>query len=304
MIINRPDPTVFEKLSTQYLAQSINLIYEKDRDLDYVDDEDRLNHWEYHQGLLGNSLILLFLSLENYLKAELCRITPMLLIADDPKNWGGLGNDKDFRGFYLYSFDSLLMLHIQINSTEIDARVISDLKELQDKRNTITHGILSDTITPQYVLRTFYGVAKNIFVSKDWSSRLREHIVKEPLFGIYDSNIELASLTYYVDFLVRYLGPKNTGEILGANLEARWYCCPSCHHWLNREDDSGDSKYAVLEPNEPLSTNVFCVVCGRNYAVIRQDCNQYGCPGNVIYNRDDTLLCLTCFEDQVREDEN
>lgn len=47
----------------------------------------------------------------------------------------------------------------------------------------------------------------------------------------------------------------------------------------------------ILFPNKPTSTNLYCVVCDQNYKVIRSNCVNEDCKGNVI-SEDET--CLTC----------
>jgi hypothetical protein len=92
MIVNKPKPKYFERQSVQYLIQSIDLRSSNDhKDEDIKDyDVDKAEYWKYHQGILNNSLTLLFLSLENLIKKEICQISPLMLLADEPKNGAGV----------------------------------------------------------------------------------------------------------------------------------------------------------------------------------------------------------------------
>lgn len=77
MIKNIQKSGDFTTLSVQYLAQSIDLILNTELAFgDYVLNSEDITdeRWEYHQGTLGNSLIMLFLSIENYLKSEICKV--------------------------------------------------------------------------------------------------------------------------------------------------------------------------------------------------------------------------------------
>lgn len=211
MIVNRPNPIAFEKQSIQYLVQALDLIYEKERnELQILDEDEIPDYWDYHQGILNNSLVLLFLSLENHLKTKLCEISPLLLIADEPKKWGSLHQDKNYQELFLHSFDDLLILYVEMKLGSLDPQVTSNLSDLRDKRNKITHGFLSEKITLQYILDTFYIIAKHIFGARVWWDKLKSYLFNEPLFGSFDENIEKASLTFYVDFFMKYLQTKNS----------------------------------------------------------------------------------------------
>lgn len=74
------------------------------------------------------------------------------------------------------------------------------------------------------------------------------------------------------------------------NKRQRRYLCPNC-----RENSMDfQANLAQLRPNTPVSTNVYCISCRENYAVIRQPCSEENCRGNVIEEVDGQ--CLTCGE--------
>lgn len=87
MLRNIPEPEDFALLSVQYLAQAIDHILNTEKnfgDFTLSDTEYTDEPWEHHQGILGNSLIMLFLSIENYLKSEISKVSPLLLISNEP----------------------------------------------------------------------------------------------------------------------------------------------------------------------------------------------------------------------------
>lgn len=296
MITNRPSPEDFEKQSIQYLIQSLDLIIKNSEGEEFVDmvEVEIDDYWKYHQGILNNSLTLLFLSLENYLKKEICTVSPMLLVAGEPKKWAKKNSDRKFSELFIHPFDDLLVLYTELGLGNITEQTASKLEEFRLKRNQITHGVLEEHITPEYILESFYIFMAHIWGHRQWWDQLKKHIYNEPLFGIYDTDHEKASVTTYIDFLVSYLGKSKTGEILGVDLKQRNYFCPSCHYWLNHEYEVTDSKYAVLKPNSSSSTNLYCVICDSNYTVFRKKCEEEGCKGNVIGEG----YCLTCFAEQ------
>lgn len=298
MIVNRPKPNIFEKQSVQYLIQAVNLIYEKERDLDLISEGmeiERAEFWNYHQGILANALTLLFQSLENYLKHKISSVSPFLLIAAEPKNWGSSKKNIDYNNLFMHSYDDLLVLYLELELGSINEQTATKLQELKTERNLITHGVLNAPLTTEHVMQIFYEITLYIWGPKTWWLQLKNHIFNEPLFGLYDSDVEKAYLNLYVDFFVRYFGLKRTGEMFGVDFKQRRYFCPYCNHWLNKDVDVGDAKYAVLIPNRPKSTNIYCVVCDQNYTVMRRNCSTAECKGNVI---SDDGRCLSCFNGQ------
>ncbi|MBY3790495.1 hypothetical protein HPQ32_19235 [Photobacterium carnosum] len=76
MIDNLPDPNEFKNLSIQYVAQSIDHIFKTELAINPpvivtgFGDSDFEEEWEARQGVLGNSLIMLFLCIENFLSMK------------------------------------------------------------------------------------------------------------------------------------------------------------------------------------------------------------------------------------------
>lgn len=299
MIIDKPTPHDFEKQSIQYLVQSIDLIYKNEEGLEYFDDYDvtKRKYWKYHKGILNNSLTLLFLSFENFLKKEICNVSPLLLLADSPKKWGDKKNIA-FNSLFIHQFDDLLALYQELGLGSLTGAAITKISDLKLKRNQITHGVVKDTITPKYILEVLYTIVIHVWGKGVFWNQLKTHIFNEPLFGLYDTDQEKSRISLYMDFFISYLEKKKTGEMLGVNLKQRNYYCPYCHYWLNYEAGNWESNYGILQPNSPKSTNLFCVVCGNNYRVSREKCSDTKCSGNVISEKG---VCLTCFLDQDDE---
>lgn len=81
-------------------------------------------------------------------------------------------------------------------------------------------------------------------------------------------------------------------------LIGRAYFCPECKRTKEKEGDYLGSKWAFLEPNRPNSTIIHCVNCNAQFNVIRKDCIENDCNGNVLHDYDGRLTCLACFNYQ------
>lgn len=308
MITNQPESRDFEKQSIQYLTQALDLIiskaYKKEglrhfplSEADHFEVSEA-DHWKFHQGILNTSLTLIFLSLENYLKMEICKISPFLLLADEPKKWNKSQKDKEYSLLYIHQFDDLLVLYRELGLGQIDEKTAQELEKLRKKRNLITHGINQKPTTPKEVLETFHTFVLHIWGPVIWWNQLKSYVHSDPMANATGSNYERGSVSKYIDLLVSYLGKPKTGKILGISLQGRFYHCPTC--WRGEDDDSSGlaASYAILSPNEPQSTNLYCVICDKDYEVKRRDCQK--CDGTVFgpmpdLRQEEDGCCFTCL---------
>jgi len=259
---------------------------------------DLEEEWENRQGILGNSLIMLFLAIENFLKFEICKIDSLLLLAGEPSKWGAFGDDKDFEELYIHQFDDLLVIHQEVGSKPIDADTKTKLEELRRKRNKYTHGLHREILDPSYIVES-----QAIFLiglwGPEWLEEFRSVMLTEPLYGLSNDEEEHMQLLHYYKFFEKYLTKKCFRALIGMPEDGRLYKCPYCS---NNAIESGlivEANYSRLEPNKPDSTELKCWVCNYHVEIRRDDCIKEDCPGNVIFPEDSyyehvSNSCLTC----------
>lgn len=220
MITDKPTPDIFEKQCITFLLQSLNNIldcpftnpvYEEYCDNIDVDEED---YWRYHQGILQNTIVLLFLSLENYLKMKICEVSSLLLIDSPPREWKSLNTDKRFDTMYIKQFDDLIILYVELGLGIVNTTSIQKLIDLKEMRNQIMHGIVKQELTPNYYFEILYDFLTNLWNDSTWWIKVKEHLYNEPLFGDYDTDFEKSSVIKYVDLLVKYIGLKKQEKFL------------------------------------------------------------------------------------------
>ena len=301
MIKNKPNPEEFKNLSIQYLAQSIDHLLKTEVALAIHGDwetNELEEEWESRQGILGNSLIMLFLAIENFLKYEICKVDSLLLLAGEPSKWGSFGDDKDFEELYIHQFDDLLVIHQEVGSKPIDADVKTKLEELRKKRNKYTHGLHREILEPSYIVES-----QAIFLTglwgQEWLQDFKSVMLTEPLYGLSSDEEEHMQLLNYYKFFEKYLTSKEFRKLIGMPEDGRRYKCPYCS---NNAIESGlivEANYSRLEPNEPESTEIKCWACSGYAEIQRKDCTEEDCPGNVIFPENSyyehvTDSCLTC----------
>lgn len=307
MIKNKPNPEEFKTLSIQYLAQSIDLLLKTEIALATHGDwetNELEEEWEDRQGILGNSLIMLFLAIENFLKYEICKVNPLLLIAGEPSKWGALGSDKDFEELYIHQFDDLLVIHQEIGSTPIETDIKATLDELRVKRNKYTHGLHREKLAPSYIVN-----AQTVFLAglwgHEWLKDFKSVMLAEPLYGLSSEEEENMQLLSYYKFFEKYLSNNKFKELIGMPIDGRRYMCPYCSNNAIESGISAEPNYARLEPNKPESVEIKCWLCCSHAEVQRTDCTHGECRGNVIYPEDNyhehvSNCCLTCGSVQNR----
>ncbi len=103
-----------------------------------------------------------------------------------------------------------------------------------------------------------------------------------------------AQLAWELFIVFSLLKPAQVKKFFGIDKKQRIYICPKC------KNESSDFKmieprYAVLRPNTPESTYLYCFVCRDSHPVTRDDCEDSECKGNVI--SDEYGDCCTCGVD-------
>lgn len=313
MFKNLPVYSDFEQSAKEYLVQAFNLVYEIYNQIESsaVDEQEITDTWKYHQGTLRTSLTLIHQAIELFMKAEVCKTSPFMLLESKPSDWPTLPGSsiKDFTEVFTLGAESLLHVYCALNS-RIDHEFVNFINEIRIKRNKIMHGVAKEKIDHKYIIEAILK-AFSYFLGKDqWWLTIRELTLNHPLFGFIEHEYETAQMSRKFNFVETVLGKGRLINYLTQNLKSRRYFCPFCKH--DAEHDIGEGfeyKLAFLTPNKPDSTNLLCLSCRRNIKSERIDCKSLDCKGNVIFKTDEYFYnevsenCLTCFKNQNIEDE-
>ena len=281
--------------------------------------------WQYNEIVLKTSVILTHQGIEALLKSKISEKTPLLLIEQKKANWKTLPNSDDceFSDLYTIAGEELLRTFFAtVNPADYSTELVDHIEEVRILRNKLVHGIGHDPLSPEVVLKlilksftllrgqdSFWLALQNKFYDHP------AHIVGEPTF-VFDE----VEQHIHLDYLEALLGTGELNHHFTQNLKARRYYCPDCtgSDGISVSGDGQvapypDTRYAFLKPNEPGSTNVYCLVCHQNFEIERLDCNKEGCKGNVLFLNTEEQefdeetgevfgeafrICLTCDETQ------
>ncbi len=315
MIINAPAKSDFEKVAKENLTQAFNLLFKVydnyiDHDDETIKDEVPVEEiWDHHHGTLRTSLILLHQATEGLMKSVICETSPLLLIDKPRKDWPSLPmmEDKDFDSLYTIGGEALLTTFCAVPSTiDKNNTLINFIEEIRQKRNQAIHGTNVKDITANYLVENILKTFTAWFGKDYWHKELKRNLFENPLFGYYDSDYEEAISYKFLEFAENSLGRACLSNFLSINLKQRSYFCPECKHAIEKEAGTLDSKWAFLKPNEPTSTDIYCLNCHKSHTVQRDKCGINGCKGNVLYDDPEYaggIICLTCFETHEYEEE-
>lgn len=304
MITNVPKSDDFKKVAGQCLTQSLNLLFNIYNNYYQADESiheevELKDVWKHNYGTLRTCIILLHQGIETFLKSEVCKTSPLLLIEKKRQDWPTLPNrqDQEFDSLYTISGEALLATFCAVpKSIVIDEKHIKFIEEIRKLRNKAIHGVDNLEISASKMMENILLAFTYFFGKSEWFHYPKAFNFENPLFGYFDWDYEDAIIYEYLDMGLNLLGRKGLNRHLKVSITGRPYFCPACKRAIEDEGDSLESKWAFLKPNKPSSTNIHCVNCNAEFKVERVDCKGNECKGNVIQNWEGEKTCLICFE--------
>ena len=304
MILNAPTETDFEKQAVVFLNLAWDAVFELLVDYSNIeewnsfalDGEASKEYWRAAKKPLSIAHALSQQGAELMLKAKIAEVSPYFIIANSPKEWPAKCSQKDveFADFRTIDAQDLIKVHDTVCQNKLPQSFTNTFTEFRKQRNAIFHTVdnrlrFSVEVIISYILDT-----AALCFPKEWPRLRNEYLENKPTSQAVGIDNVTNQLCHEMNLMIGLLKPKQLSSYFDFNKKQRRYICPSCYWNMNRDYDTDYPMTAQLKPNKPSSTNVFCFVCGENTTVIREDCKEDGCKGNVIHAKDDKE-CLTCF---------
>lgn len=269
---------------------------EASSDQAYVDKVHK-RYWDAAKKPLSIAHALSQQGAELIMKSRIAEISPYLLISNPPKDWPKECDKKDtsFADFRTIDAQDLIRAYNAVSQEKLPEDFTSKFNEFRKTRNAVFHTVDNRLEFSEKKIITYILDIANICAPKQWPQLRQAYLTDSPVSqAIYIETCN-NSLCEEMAMMIKLLGQKKLIELFDFDKKQRRYICPECHRGLNKDYDPDNPMTAQLKPNKPSSTNLFCFVCGENIAVIREDCKEDGCKGNVICAEYDNE-CLTCFE--------
>ncbi|KTD61572.1 hypothetical protein [Legionella spiritensis] len=294
MIKGLPDETVFKKVSIRLFLYSLNQLYLFDEYLNIIPEMEIENEETAIHDYINNNqeelyaiLILLFQSIENFLKKEVCNESPYLIISTHPDLW----KDRDFNSLHLHGFDSLLKIYSETKNKKINHIVLQNMNSLRKLRNSIVHGVHTEFLNPEEICNYIFIYLDN-FWGNSWLNEIRPYIPYEEHSG---SNTIL--LWRYFFLFKKYLKINNIKKLLDIKTN-KFFACPECTHYNKCAYtiiDKCDLAYFLNSPKESNKI-LFCPICQNKFYVENHICTKNkSCSNNVVSSQDWGDFCLDCL---------
>ncbi|MGV3754272.1 MAG: hypothetical protein ACO1QS_02675 [Verrucomicrobiota bacterium] len=253
-------------------------------------------YWQSAQTELATSIALVQQAVEFLLKARIVSVSPYLLISGTPREWPKGCNLKDtvFADFYSIDAQDIVRTHDAVAHARLPVEMVVLFEKMRKLRNRIVHTIDKTlTVDVKEVIVAVLQISDWFFGPKQWLIVRRNKIENSPDATIYGGadNVALYSLAREVLNVVGVLGEADVQRFFGFSKKARRYICPNCA--LLCADFDLLPNLAFLVPNTPTSNRVFCSICFQEASVLRENCGEDDCKGNVLSAED--KCCLTCY---------
>ncbi len=264
-----------------------------------IDKEDEDAFWETAKQRILTSLIIAQQGVELAIKGKLVSISPYLLIAGNPSDWPKDvdGTGVSFSDFRSVDAQDLIKIHNTTAASCLDHRFISLFENLRKLRNKAMHTVDKKlNVSAEEVVAMLLEVHAYLYPNDNWVSTRRRFLFESPSTHVFFDTSHVEGLVAR-EFLTvfNFLTPSQTSRFFKINKKQRLYICPECKYESDKYEMI-EPRYAVLQPNEPDSTHLYCFVCDSLHPVTRDDCKSGECPGNVI--SDEYNSCCTCGEHQ------
>ena len=294
MITDIPSPQDFEAYGIDYLnlawEEAVGLLRKPD---EFEDKYDKSDFWKAAQRPLAMAISLCHQGIEFLLKAQIATISPFLLISKGSSEWpkGCDKRDTPFPDFHTVDAQDIVKIYNTVYGTRLAEDFIAQFENLRKLRNTITHTVNKNIqITVKDILLHILNASSTLTGKIKWLSHRRSYLDKDHDSVLYSSDENDFIMLLEMKVVVKLLGRSELLTHFGFDKRRRKYQCPVCYYASSMV--TFDFPMAVIEPNTPKSTTLYCFICDQSIVVERKACMHQNCKGNVISVEED--MCLTC----------
>lgn len=263
-----------------------------------LDKDDQAQFWEAARQRILTSLIIAQQGVELAIKGKLVAFSPYLLLGS-PSDWpkDKTGNGIEFSEFKTIDAQDLIKAYNMVSPKPFDTKFVELFERVRKLRNSAMHSVNAKLrISPKEVILIILEAHEHLYPDKSWVMARKEFLFSAPATQVYFDDDHIDGVLVRESWAVFNLLSKSERErFFKVAADVRKYICPACSY-ESRKLDGPVPHYAVLDPNTPGSTSLWCFVCNDTHLVSRENCSDATCKGNVI--SEDDGCCCTCGEQQ------
>jgi hypothetical protein len=266
--------------------------------------------WNFSQPGLSNALTLIEQAIEMALKGRVASVSPFLLIANDARDYpsGSDKTDVPFSAFRTIDAADLLRVHNSVFSVRLGDDFKTYWDSIRRQRNLIIHSVATEPCIDAKDILTHVLVANEfLHGEQSWPRRrlaysdLEEYTAAFPQMDNYTHGFVLDEMA----LVIRNLSPSIVKKYFGFDKRSRAYICVHCYEAVDRKLQREVMPHlAQLRPRATGSKSLYCSMCEKTTAVLRQRCQADGCPSNVLGDEPGWFggrrgMCLVCQADNA-----
>lgn len=310
MIKDIPTKADFDAIGIALLDQSwetaASLLVELEEAKRHIEPDDEESYWQSASTKLATALAIAHQGAEFLLKGRIAEVSPLLLISNPPREWPKPGADGNiaFSQFRTVDAQDIVKLHDGCAAVPLDGNFAAAFETLRVRRNSVMHSVARDLkVHAAGLIEEILRIYTSLMPERNWVDARREALFESSVSQLWSGDWVEPSVVREFNTIKNVLSPAVMLEHFKFDKKRREYLCPHCTFYVCRDEDY-ESYSATLTEKAPDCTTLHCFICHETQEVMRTDCDEDECKGNVVdmeYGR-----CLTCDSEvsEVEGDED
>lgn len=274
------------------------LEYRDAEEWDAIVEEEQTEHYSRaSQKALAIATALLQQGSEFLVKAAIADVSPYLLVAGSAQSWPRRCDTEDtpFSAFRTPDSEDLIRIHNTVATSRFSESFVQQFTQMRKVRNTVFHSVDRNLrFTEKDILSSILTVTTELQGPCTWMESRDKYLESTPSAAFATEGHGFVLVREF-SLLIELLGHSDLIRHFGFNKKQRRYLCPTCKMECREAFPDLEPRTALLKPNTPSSTSIYCVVCRTTTPVSRDNCPNSECIGNVINQSEySDQECLTC----------
>jgi hypothetical protein len=288
MIKDVPGKEDFDAIGIALLDQSwetaASLLVELEEAKRLIDPEDEEIYWKSASTKLATALAIAHQGAEFLLKGRIAAVSPLLLIANPPREWPKPEADGNipFSQFRTVDAQDIVRLHDGCAEAPLDRDFASAFETLRIRRNSVMHSVNRDLkVHAAGLIEEILKIYSSLMPDRNWVDARRDSLFDSSTSQLWSCDWVEPSIVREFNVIKDSLSPAVVLRYFGFDKDRRAYLCPNCTFYVSR-DDGYESYSAMLTEKVSGCTTLHCFICHETQEVQRVDCGKDDCRGNVI----------------------
>lgn len=296
MITDIPTSSEFEEEGKELLALAWGLLIElliHVNDIQLEDEEDLNDFWKAAKRQTNTAITLVQQGVEFLLKGAIATHSPYLLLAAYPQKSQSPYIQKKISFSTLKTIDArqLIVTLERFSGNQLPDDFKTVFSKTRTIRNHVIHSVADEVALPALDALIYILFFHNhFFPNENWIDIRSFFLFMRPEFVHNPNSMHVNNLCKEFEVAINSFPPAVVRKYFNIEKNNRPYICPQC--WRDADHVVYlDTKLARLTRRVPECDTLYCPVCDLEHKVVRKNCPNEYCEGNVFSKEE---LCLTC----------